>query len=199
MSAGQKTSEQDQQHKAEIIDALNRVFAEFELVYHNQFIKAFPNDEKLQLAKQLWFNHLKAYSGQQILAAAHTAIKSSEFLPTIRGILKFCENDFDLYGLPEPRAAYIEACNAPSPKNNFAWSHPAVFYAGAACNWFFLANNNENTALPVFTKHYEKLCQQVRQGIKLEQPQPKALEEKSEEALSNEVQQEKIKQLKAKL
>lgn len=120
-------------------------------------------------------------------------------MPTIRGILKFCENDFDLYGLPEPRAAYVEACNASSPKASFAWSHPAVFYAGNASNWFFLANNSEAIALPIFKQHYEKLCQQVRQGVELEPPKPKALEEKPEEVLSNAAQQEKIQQLKDKL
>lgn len=195
--AGQKAS--DTRDKAAIIDAVNRVFAEFELVYHNQFIKAFPTDEKLQYGKQLWFNFLKDYSAEQILEAAHQAIKQSEFLPTVRGLLKFCENEYERYQLPEPRQAYVEACNAKSPKTNAPWSHPAVFHAGKACGWEFLASTAEYKAFDEFNRHYQKFCRQVRLGETLAAPQPIALEQKPVEPLPVDEQREHMAKLREQL
>jgi hypothetical protein len=73
-------------------DAINRMFAEFELVYHNQYNKAFPTREKEEWAKRLWHDNLKSYSPEQILNATHQAIRESEFLPTVAGVLKYIES-----------------------------------------------------------------------------------------------------------
>lgn len=169
------------------------------MVYHNQFTKAFSSDEKLQYGKQLWFNFLKDYSAEQILEAAHQAIKQSEYLPTVRGLLKFCENEFERYQLPEPRRAYVEACNARSPKTNAPWSHPAVYHAGKACGWEFLTATAEAKAFPEFNQQYQKFCRKVRQGEQLPQPTPIAIEQKPEEPLPAEVQLEKMAQLRKQL
>ena len=40
------------------LDAINQVFAEFRLAFHNQFLRAFPNDKELMMAKQLWLHAL---------------------------------------------------------------------------------------------------------------------------------------------
>ncbi len=72
-------------------DAINQMFAEFELVYHNQYHKAFSSKEKEEWAKRLWYSNLKDFPAQQILAAAHKAIKESDFLPSVHGVLKYCE------------------------------------------------------------------------------------------------------------
>jgi hypothetical protein len=74
-----------------VINAINQMFAEFELVYHNQYHKAFSTKEKEDWAKKLWYNNLKEFSPQQILDAAHRAIKESDYLPAVHGVLKFCE------------------------------------------------------------------------------------------------------------
>jgi len=175
---------------------VNQVFAEFELVYHNQYLKAFPSVEKLQLGKQLWFSHLQDYSAEQILKAAHRAIKESEYLPTIASLIKFCENEWSLYGLPDPRSAYIEACQASSPKVEAQWSHAVVFHAGAATGWFFLANNSEAKALPVFEQHYREFADRVRQGESFTLPQIPALPESLPSQLSHEEQLEKIREIR---
>jgi hypothetical protein len=179
-----------------VVDALNQMFAEFELVYHNQYQKAFPNPEKLMYAKKLWFSNLKDYKPEQILAAAHRAIRESEYLPTIRGILKYMENAFQELGLPEPRAAYIEACRASSPKTEFSWSHPAVYYAGRETDWFFIANNPEHIVFPVFERNYRLLCERVFKGEELELALPKALPEEINVALSKEEQKAQLKKLR---
>lgn len=196
--AGQMASEQSDNRDA-IIDAINRIFTEFELVYHNQYHKAFPDLEKLTYAKKLWLTNFQEYSAEQILHAAHQAIKASEYLPTVRGILKYCENDFELYGLPEVRNAYIEACTAPSPKSNAHWSHPAVYHAGVAADWFFLSNNAESKTYPIFETCYLKLCERVRKGEQLNPPSIQALSEKTEPRLSDKEQHNKLKNIRKDL
>lgn len=182
-----------------MIDTINQVFAEFELVYHNQYHKAFPTLEKLQLGKQLWFSHLKDYSARQILNAAHRAIKESEYLPTIASLVKYCENEWALYGLPDPRTAYIEACQKPSPKAEQAWSHPAVYQAGHDADWFFLANNSESRAFPVFEQHYRLICDRVRQGESITIPEIPALPASLPSQLSHEQQLQKIQAIREQL
>lgn len=168
-------------------------------MYHNQYLKAFPTLEKLQYAKQLWFSHLSDYSAEQIIRAAHRAIKESEYLPSIAGLVKYCENEWSLYGLPNPRDAYIEACQASSPKASYAWSHPVVFHAGCTSDWFFLANNTEAKAFPVFDNHYRLLCERARQGEAFELPMTPALPEHLPNKLSHEEQIQKIHDISEQL
>ena len=73
------------------MDAIDRMFAEFELVFHNQYQKAFPTKEKEDLAKRVWYSHLKELSIQQILDATHRAVRESDYLPTVHGVLKYVE------------------------------------------------------------------------------------------------------------
>lgn len=154
-----------------LVSAINQMFAEFELVYHNQYHKAFSTREKEEWAKKLWYNNLKEYGAAAILDAAHRAIKESEYLPTVRGVLKYLEKDIlDSLGLPDPHAAFMEACNAPHPKMAFSWSHPAVYHAGVQCGWLFLESSPERVSWPVFEDAYRSLCARVRLGEKLELP-----------------------------
>jgi hypothetical protein len=156
--------------KAQVVNAINQMFAEFELVYHNQYAKAFPSEEKLSYAKKLWFSHLAEFSAAQILNAAKRATRESEFLPTVKGILKYCQADLSTLGLPDAHSAYMEACRAPSPKAGATWSHPAVFYAGRDSDWYFLANTIEQQAFPIFRTHYANYCQRVLDGEILNAP-----------------------------
>ena len=61
--------------------------------------------------------------------------------------MKACEQGLDLFGLPSPRQAYIEACGASSPKRDYPWSHEAVYLAGQGAGWFVLANESESSLL----------------------------------------------------
>lgn len=166
------------------MDAIDQMFAEFALVYHNQYQKAFSDKEKLMLAKRLWLSHLAAYTPEQILAAARRATHESEYLPTVRGVLKYLESGVN--GLPDVRDAFREACLAPSPKVEQQWSHPAVYLAGAASDWFFLASQPEKISLPVFEKHYRVLCERVAQGEKLKMPDLPALPETIHQPMTTE-------------
>jgi len=158
----------DNASNQQVISAINQMFAEFQLVYNNQYHKAFPTTDKLEYSKRLWYGFLKDYSAQHILDAAHTAIKESEFLPTVRGVLKYLEaSALAAQGLPEVRLAYLEACNASHPKADFHWSHPAVYHAGHECGWLFLESAPEKQTFPVFQQHYKKFCERVQAGESL--------------------------------
>ena len=85
------------------VDAINQVFAEFEFAYHNQFHKAFADTESLAIAKKYWLSCLENFTPAQIVAAAKSVIRQSEYLPSIAVILKACEQGYDLFGLPSPR------------------------------------------------------------------------------------------------
>lgn len=197
-AAGQTNSEPLPDRDA-VIDALNQMFAEFELVYHNQYNKAFSNPEKLSYAKKIWFSNLRHISPERIIAATHRAIRESEFLPTVKGILKYCEPDLRELGLPDSHSAYMEACRAPQPKAEYNWSHPAVYHAGRACDWFFLAGTAEHTAYPVFKRHYEDICQRVINGETLSLPAQIALPETLSKPLSPDEQRQRMQQLRDEL
>ena len=196
MAAPANPQQKNSTMKASIMDAVDQVFAEFELVYHNQYSKAFPTEEKLGYAKRIWFNNLNHLKAEQIIAAAHKAIRESEFLPTVKGLLKHVGG---AQGLPEAYSAYIEACQAPSPKIEQQWSHPAVYLAGSASDWFFLASNNESKAFPIFKRHYENLCERAISGEKLTMPSYQALPETISQPLSNEERKERMKKLRETL
>lgn len=181
------------------IDAINQVFELFRLNYHNQYFAAFADVESLNLAKRLWFESLARFRPDTILRGARKVIEQSDFLPTVHKMISACEGDNAAHGLPDVHAAYVEACNAPSPKAAQVWSHPAVYLAGKAADWFLLASQPEKVAFPVFAQHYKALCEQVRTGRSLALPDRPALPETLERPLSAAQNREKLAQLKDEL
>lgn len=179
-----------------VIDAVNQMFAEFALVYHNQYQKAFSDKEKLSLAKRLWLSHLAAYSPEQILAAARRATHESEYLPTVRGVLKYLESSS---GLPDAYDAYREACLAPSPKVEQRWSHPAVYLAGQETGWYFLATQTEKISRPVYERHYRALCERVAAGETLHLPEVLELPEPEHHPMTAEERQAAVRALREKV
>ena len=51
------------------IELINLIFAELEITFHNQFHKAFPDEETLNLAKQLWLAKLEKYQNEMVFRA----------------------------------------------------------------------------------------------------------------------------------
>lgn len=181
------------------IDAINQLFAEFELAYHNQYHKAYGSEERLVMAKKYWLGCLAAYSPLQIVAAARRVVKTNDFLPTISVVVRACEEGAGLFGLPTPREAYIEACRAAPPKAAFAWSHPAVYFAGKAAGWFLLATESEERVFPLFEYYYHELCQRVMRGEDLGAPHAQALPEHISRPLSGEENHARMLKLREQL
>jgi hypothetical protein len=180
------------------VDAINQIFAEFELAYHNQFHKAYAQDGSLKLAKKYWLSCLADFLPEVILRAARQVVKSQEYLPTVASMVKACENALPLFGLPAPHAAYVEACCAPEPKHSYPWSHPAVYLAGKNTGWFALATETQSAIFPLFDYNYHLLCQQVLRGDKLDISMPVALPETIPAPLSPEENKARMKALRQK-
>lgn len=166
------------------IDALNEVFALFRINYHNQYYKAYSDTQVLNQIKKLWMESLLQFSPDAILRGARKVIEESEYLPTLHRMMRACQGEPEKFGLVDAHKAYVEACRAPSPKAIYAWSHSAVYHAGCASDWFFLANNSEKNAFPIFERHYLKICTRVMNGEELPAPHVLALTETIETPLS---------------
>lgn len=177
--------------------AINEVFGLFRINFHNQYYKAYPNEEQLRTAKKLMLESLLHFPPETVVTAARRALQECEFLPTIYKMLTLCAVGSN--GLPEARAAYREACNAPRNKSDYAWSHPAVYHAGRATDWFFLASNPEPVAYPVFAEHYKNICSRVLRGEKFQMPKRIKLEENLGQSLSKAENAERLAKLRAEL
>lgn len=181
------------------VDAINQVFAELELAYHNQYHKAFADKESLGVAKKYWLQCLGHFSPELILKATRKVVTSQQFLPSIATLVQACEEAMSVYGLPTARDAYVEACCAKHPKAQQAWSHPAVYLAGKETGWFDLENQTEAQALPKYEQHYKKLCHRVLHGEELKIVIPEALPEQSSAKLSSSENKNKMADLRKSL
>lgn len=170
-----------------------------ELAYHNQFHKAFPSAEHLTMAKQLWLDALADFTPEQIAQGGRRAVKSSDYLPSLHVLRKHCQPQPQDLGLPDTRAAFEEACRAPSPKSAHPWSHPAVFEAGRQSGWALLAGEPERQSFPVFERNYQLLCERVLAGEDLQQPIPPALPKTVERHLSNTERKARMRKLRDEL
>jgi hypothetical protein len=189
-------------HHAEgpdLVDAINQLFAEFELAYHNQYHKAYGDPDRLVLAKKYWLECLSDFHPQLLVAAGRRLVKTQDYLPTISAIIRACEQAYTLYGLPSEREAYTEACRAPAPKQSYRWSHAAVYLAGKQTDWFMLACESEEKAFPVFAYYYRQLCQRVLKGEDLDIPVPAALQENPSRPLSHAEREKRLLALRHKL
>ena len=167
LPASQAATEAPARAGADHVDAINRVFAEFELAYHNQFHKAYAQADSLKLAKKYWLNCLQDFTPEVIVRAARQLVLAQEYLPTVAALCTACENVYPLFGLPPVQAAYVEAACAPEPKAQQRWSHPAVYLAGRQTSWFALATEPQSVVFPLFEYNYLQLCRRVLHGESL--------------------------------
>ena len=191
--AGQNSAPSDDQ-----LSAINQIFELFRFNYHNQFLKAFPDLDTMNMVKRLWLRLLGDYSGEVIMRAAEKAVKENGWLPNVHEVLARCDVA-EVLGLPAAHAAYVEACRAPSPKKEFNWSHPAVYFAGRATDWFFIANEPEEKVFPVFKRNYDLLLNRIQNGEDLEIDLPRALPQETTTPLSRDEQKDRLKNLMADL
>lgn len=182
----------------ERVDAINQIFAIFRRNYHNQYFKAFPDEKELNITKRLWLDSLNRFSPTMLLQAGKAIIETKEFLPTLRSMIEACEK-ISHQGFPDAHSAYLEACKAPSPKAAANWSHLAIYYAGKESDWYFLQNNPEHQAFPVFKEKYLDICHRVCLGEKLQKPQHIALSEEIVRPLDKQENLRKLSSLKEKL
>lgn len=181
----------------DLIDAINQVFALFQVNYHNQYFSAFGDNTKSEnLAKKLWLEKLKGFRPEVIYQAAEKIIADSEYLPTLHKMLTTCQQTGMPSSLPNPRKAYEEACNAPSPKVEYPWSHPAVYLAARDCGWHFLANTIESVALQQYSDIYQQYCNRILAGESFTIEKPEVLPETSSKPADKALVKQQLDDLK---
>ncbi len=148
---------------------------------------------------RLWLKHLQDYPAALIQAAAERVIKHENFLPTLAKFREHCDHSYELFGLPDARSAYIEACRAPQPKKDFSWSHNAVYFAGLTTDWFFISSEPQSKVFPLFKHNYEVLCERVIKGEVLDMPVTKALPEEIHSPVSQKNNKKNLKKLRDQL
>ncbi|MCK9505172.1 MAG: replication protein P [Porticoccaceae bacterium] len=179
-----------------LIDAINQVFSLFRINYHNQFHAAFGDTQVLNQAKRLWKESLQPYSSQHILNAARKVIEESEYLPTVHKMLTTCEAGLSEYGIPDVRSAYLEAANAPSPKNAQEWSHPIVYVAGKTVGWYAMSHVAENLTFPAYAQAYRELLKKVLNGEEFTVDAPPQLEHRNDRKADAETIRRELQELR---
>ena len=91
----------------DLIDAINEIFAMFQVNYHNQYYSAFgDSSDSENLAKKLWLSKLNDFSSNILYRAAEKIITESEYLPTLNKMIQACVYFKLPPRLPSPRDAY---------------------------------------------------------------------------------------------
>ncbi|MFT6387917.1 MAG: hypothetical protein ACJAUP_001289 [Cellvibrionaceae bacterium] len=185
--------------KGNLTKVINECFELLRINYHHLYFSAYPEMDAVNTAKRLWIENLHSYHSDIIRQATHALIQQSDYLPTISRIIKKCIELSSDQALPNVHDAYSEACNAPSPKQNSHWSHPAVYYAGKKSNWRFLSSTDAKIAFPIFKNHYESVCEKLLAGYTLPPIETLALPETIETPLSKAENSQRLSKLRSEL
>ena len=182
------------------VELINLIFAELEITFHNQFHKAFPDEETLNLAKQLWLAKLEKFDNEIIFKAIDKIIETSKYLPSLSAVLnQIKELKFQQQKIPPPNVAYAEATSLGeiSPLD-FNWSHPFVYHAGAKVGWYRLKTEAEFEIKSDFIDAYEEILEmsEVKNSL-LSLPEKKE-EFFEDEPLSSDEQHARLEKIKKK-
>ena len=182
------------------VELINLIFAELEITFHNQFQKAFPDEETLTLAKQLWLAKLEKFDNEIIFKAIDKIIETSKYLPSLSAVLnQIKELKFQQQKIPPPNVAYAEATSLGeiSPLD-FNWSHPFVYHAGTKVGWYRLKTEAEFEIKSDFIDAYEEILEmsEVKNSL-LSLPEKKE-EFFEDEPLSSDEQHARLEKIKKK-
>ena len=182
------------------VDLINLIFAELEITFHNQFHKAFPDEETLNLAKQLWLAKLEKYQNEITFRAIDKIIETSRYLPSLSAVLnQIKELKLIELNIPSSNDAYIEASSLGeiSPFD-FNWSHPFVYHAGAKLGWYRLKTESEFNIKNEFLDIYEGILEESEYKESLHLLPEIQEEMPSDKALSSEKQKIRLENIKKK-
>lgn len=158
---------------------------------------AYRDHQTLVTMKRLWAESLSDFEPDIILEASKKVVADSDYLPTLNKMRQACsELLFAQLGLPNARDAYLEACNATSPKAEYSWSHAVVYQAGKDTGWRLLASEIERKVFPIFNDEYNKWCHKVVKGEAIPEPTILELPERISKPLSKEEQFKRLDELK---
>jgi hypothetical protein len=144
-------------NKEEFIECIDSLFLKLELAYHYQFYKVFGTDDRLNEGKKLWAISLKSFSTETILEGIESVVGSQSYLPTLTDLIKACSEINNQDGFPSVEEAYTEARKSFSPRAEYPWSHPIVYFAGKKIGWNFLDEKDSKELFFSFKKIFNKL------------------------------------------
>ena len=158
-------------NKEEFIECIDSLFLKLELAYHYQFYKVFGTDDRLNEGKKLWATSLKSFSTETILEGIESVVGSQSYLPTLTDLIKACSEINNQDGFPSVEEAYIEARKSFSPRAEYPWSHPIVYFAGKKIGWNFLDEKDSKELFFSFKKIFNELKLEAFNGneFKIEQ------------------------------
>ena len=156
--------------KKEFIAAIDNLFLKLELAYHYQFYKVFGTDERLNEGKKLWAMSLKGFSLDTLGQAIEDVIGSQSYLPTLTDIVKACSEIKDKDGFPSIEEAYIEARKSYSPRNEYPWSHPIVYFSGKKLGWNTLDEKDSKELFFAFKRIFLRMKERAIEGYEFKIP-----------------------------
>ena len=182
------------------VELVNLIFTQLEVTYHNQFHKAYPDKNSLNLAKQLWLAQLQKFEEKIVFDSISNLMTSSEFLPSLSKLVVSCkELKANRSGIPNVSKAHQEVCNSKSNFEKFSWSHPIVFYMGTETGWDFLWTHSEKESFKEFQVNYDNLLNEFIDGRNFQNPNFPKLPKKVKSIPDKSSQLSQIKKLKNKL
>lgn len=168
---------------------VNMIFARFMAIYGHKFKSCFETQDEIRIAKREWALSLQYYSEAELVRAIDRCKETLAWMPTVSEFIAILNDMGGDHGLPSSRHAYYEACRFADRPSQRQWSHPAVYHAGKATEWFRLRSEEEARIFPEFDYNYQIICRRVRAGEQLDQAVPVALENKSDNTLVSFIQQ----------
>ena len=182
------------------IELVNLIFTQLEVTYHNQFHKAYPDKNSLNLAKQLWLTQLQRFDEKIVFESVGKLMTTSDFLPTLSKVINSCiESKLKSNGIPNVNYAYKEACHSRNNFEKFTWSHPIIFYIGSKTGWDYLWTQAEKETFTEFKLNYDLLVNEYLEGKEFSKPKFPELPKTRRIKVDKKSQLKKIQDLKNKL
>ena len=182
------------------IELVNLIFTQLEVTYHNQFHKAYPDKNSLNLAKQLWLTQLQRFDEKIVFESVGKLMTTSDFLPTLSKVINSCvESKLKSKGIPNVNYAYKEACHSRNNFEKFTWSHPIIFYIGSKTGWDYLWTQAEKETFREFKLNYDILVNEYLEGKEFSEPNFPELPNTLDVKVDKKSQLKKIQDLKNKL
>lgn len=182
------------------IELVNLIFTQLEVTYHNQFHKAYPDKNSLNLAKQLWLTQLQRFDEKIVFESVGKLMTTSDFLPTLSKVINYCiESKLKSNGIPNVNYAYKEACHSRNNFEKFSWSHPIIFYIGSKTGWDYLWTQAEKETFKEFKLNYDFLVNEYLDGKEFSKPNFPELPKTLRVKVNKKSQLKKIQDLKNKL
>ena len=182
------------------VELINLIFAELEITFHNQFHKAFPDEETLTLAKQLWLAKLEKYQNEIVFRAIDKIIETSKYLPSLSAVLnQIKELKLLEQNIPSSNTAYIEASSLGETNPlDFKWSHPFVYHAGVKVGWYRLKTESEFIIKNEYLDAYEEILEKSEHEESLLLLPEKNEEVPKDKPLSSAKQKARLENIKKK-